>query len=76
MNKKPLNIIIPMAGYGKRLRPHTWSKPKPLVSVAGKTVLSHVLDVISTATDLQTCELSFIVGYLGDQVKEYEQSDY
>jgi glucose-1-phosphate thymidylyltransferase len=76
LSKKPLNIIIPMAGYGTRLRPHTWSKPKPLVSVAGKTVLSHVLDVISTAADLQTCELSFIVGYLGDQVKEHMHAHY
>ncbi len=37
-----LKIIVPMAGFGKRLRPHTWSRPKPLVSVAGDTVLGEV----------------------------------
>ena len=36
-----LKIVIPMAGWGTRMRPHTWSKPKPLVSVAGKTSLEH-----------------------------------
>ena len=40
-----LKIFIPMAGWGTRMRPHTWSKPKPLVSVAGKTSLEHLLDM-------------------------------
>jgi glucose-1-phosphate thymidylyltransferase len=65
-----------MAGFGTRLRPHTWSRPKPLISVAGKTVLSHVLDVISTATDLESSEVVFIVGYLGDQVKAFMREKY
>ena len=65
-----------MAGFGKRLRPHTWSKPKPLVNTAGKAVLSHVLDVISTAADLESSEIVFIIGYLGDQVKDYMQENY
>jgi glucose-1-phosphate thymidylyltransferase len=65
-----------MAGFGKRLRPHTWSKPKPLISVAGKTVLSHVLDVVSTAADLEASEVVLIVGYLGDQVREYMDKNY
>ena len=38
-----LSIIIPMAGLGSRLRPLTWSRPKPLVSLAGATVLDHLL---------------------------------
>ena len=33
-----------MAGYGSRMRPHTWSKPKPLIALAGKTVLDYVLE--------------------------------
>ena len=65
-----------MAGFGKRLRPHTWSKPKPLVNAAGKTVLSHVLDVLSSAADLESSEIVFIIGYLGGQVKEYMQDNY
>ena len=40
-----MNVILPVAGLGTRLRPHTWSRPKPLVTVAGKTVLDHVLGV-------------------------------
>lgn len=66
-----LKIIIPMAGLGTRLRPHTWSKPKPLVQVAGKTVLAHLLDSFSTLPDPDNIELVFIIGYLGDQVREY-----
>ncbi len=65
-----------MAGFGKRLRPHTWSKPKPLLNVAGKTVLSHVLDVVSSAADLESCKLAFIIGFLGDQVRDYMQENY
>ncbi len=76
MDKETLTVIIPMAGFGKRLRPHTWSKPKPLISVAGKTVLGHVLDVLSTATDLESSEMVFIVGYLGDQVRTFMGENY
>lgn len=76
MAKETLTVIIPMAGFGTRLRPHTWSKPKPLISVAGKTVLSHVLDVLSTATDLDSSEMVFIVGYLGDQVRTFMRENY
>ncbi|MCK5635512.1 MAG: NTP transferase domain-containing protein [Anaerolineales bacterium] len=69
-----MKIVIPMAGYGTRLRPHTWSKPKPLVSVAGKPVLGHVLDMFSTLPDID--EVIFIVGYLGEQVEEYVSEIY
>ncbi len=40
-----LKVIIPMAGWGTRMRPHTWSKPKPLVGVAGRTALDYLLDM-------------------------------
>ncbi|MEN8241732.1 MAG: sugar phosphate nucleotidyltransferase [Chloroflexota bacterium] len=76
MTGKKLNLIIPMAGFGTRLRPHTWSKPKPLVSIAGKTVLDHVLEVVATAADLEDCQLALIVGYLGDQVRDYMEANY
>jgi glucose-1-phosphate thymidylyltransferase len=69
-----MRIVIPMAGYGTRLRPHTWSKPKPLVSVAGKTVLGHVLDGFASVPNVE--EVVFIVGYLGQQVEEYVTRHY
>jgi glucose-1-phosphate thymidylyltransferase len=65
-----------MAGLGSRLRPHTWSKPKPLVGIAGKTLLDHVLDVVATAADLDECRLAFIVGYLGDDVRAHMAEYY
>lgn len=60
-----------MAGRGTRLRPHTWSKPKQLVGVAGKTVLDHVLDTFVTLPNPEDIELVNIVGYLGDQIEAH-----
>lgn len=47
-----LKIVIPTAGWATRMRPQTWSKPKPLVSVAGRTVLDHMLDMFRSVPDL------------------------
>lgn len=69
-----MKIVIPMAGFGTRLRPQTWSKPKPLVSAAGKPVLGHVLDMFSGLSDVE--ELIAIVGYLGDQIETYIRAAY
>ncbi|RLD02329.1 MAG: nucleotidyltransferase [Chloroflexi bacterium] len=75
MSKK-LKIVIPMAGYGKRLRPHTWSRPKQLLSLAGKRVIEHVLDTFNTLPgDLQV-EYVFIVGYLGDKIKAFMAEEH
>ena len=73
-----LKIFIPMAGWGTRMRPHTWSKPKPLVSVAGKTSLEHVLDMFTTVPDPENVEFVFIVGpYLGEtQVPQFMRENY
>jgi len=73
---EPLKIIIPMAGFGTRLRPHTWSRPKPLLSAAGDTVLGHVLKLLRTAPGAEQAEFIFIVGYLGDQVMRYMQTEH
>ena len=60
-------IVIPTAGWGTRMRPHTWSKPKPLVSVAGKTALEHLMDMFKTMPNQENLEYVFIVGpYLGE----------
>ncbi len=68
-----MNIILPTAGLGTRLRPHTYSKPKPLVPVAGKPMLGHVLDRLEV---LPIEKLVFIVGYLGDQIEHYVNTEY
>jgi glucose-1-phosphate thymidylyltransferase len=71
-----LKIVIPMAGLGTRVRPQTWSKPKPLVSVAGRTSLDHLLDMFQTLPDPADVEYIFVVGYLGDQIREYMAANH
>jgi glucose-1-phosphate thymidylyltransferase len=74
---KPLKIVIPMAGFGTRLRPLTWSKPKPLVSLAGKTVLDYLIDMFSTVPNINQAEFVFILGpTMGDQIQAYTAQHY
>jgi glucose-1-phosphate thymidylyltransferase len=77
-NKPSMKIVIPMAGWGTRMRPHTWSKPKPLVSVAGKTSLEHVMDMFKSLPDSKNAEFIFIVGpYLGElQIPAFIKENY
>lgn len=70
-----LKIFILMAGFGTRMRPHTWSRPKPLISAAGDTILGHMLEMVRTVPNAESAELVFIVGYLGDQVQRYMQNE-
>jgi glucose-1-phosphate thymidylyltransferase len=76
MSKPTIKVVIPMAGLGTRLRPHTWSKPKQLISVAGKAMIDHVLDSLSTLPETLDIELVNIVGYLGDQIEVYLRERY
>jgi glucose-1-phosphate thymidylyltransferase len=74
---QPLKIVIPMAGFGSRLRPLTWSKPKPLVSLAGGTVLDQVLDMFRTVPDFDQAEFVFILGpMMGEQIRDYAAKYY
>jgi glucose-1-phosphate thymidylyltransferase len=68
-----VDIILPVAGLGTRLRPQTWSKPKPLVSVAGRPMLAHVLDRVMP---LEPRRLIFITGYLGKQIEDWVAAEY
>lgn len=68
-----MNVIIPLAGFGTRLRPHTYTRPKPLINVAGKPVLGHLLDKLE---GLNIDEIIFVVGYLGDQIETYVSANY
>jgi glucose-1-phosphate thymidylyltransferase len=73
-----LKIVIPTAGWGTRMRPHTWSKPKPLIGVAGKTALDHLLDMFKTIPAGTDAEYVIIVGpYLGErQIPAYMQAHH
>lgn len=68
-----LKIVIPVAGVGTRLRPHTYDMPKPLIPVAGRPMLAHVLDPL---LDLNPAEVAFVVGHLGDQIVDYVKNNY
>jgi len=75
--QKTLKIAIPMAGYGTRLRPHTWSKPKPLIPLAGKTILDYVLRQFSTLPADADVEYILIVGSSQrQQIKDFMQQSY
>jgi len=68
-----MKIIIPVAGIGSKLRPHTHTQPKALVPVAGKPILSHIVDYLIAGG---FNEFIFIIGYLGDKVEDYVKSKY
>jgi glucose-1-phosphate thymidylyltransferase len=63
-----VDVILPVAGLGSRLRPQTWTKPKPLVSVAGKPMLAHVIDRV---LPVEPDSIIFITGFLGDQIESW-----
>lgn len=67
-SEKRVDVVLPVAGLGTRLRPQTWTKPKPLVSVAGKPMLAHVLDRV---LEVQPSQIVFITGFLGEQIESW-----
>lgn len=68
-----MQVIIPLAGKGTRLRPHTHLVPKPLLKVAGRTVMDWVMDRLK---GLDVTELIFITGHLKEQVEEFARTRY
>jgi glucose-1-phosphate thymidylyltransferase len=68
-----MKAIIPVAGAGTKLRPHSYTQPKALIPLAGKTVLSIIIDQLREAG---ISEFIFIVGYLGDKIRDYVEAKY
>ncbi|NTU53231.1 MAG: NTP transferase domain-containing protein [Chlorobiaceae bacterium] len=68
-----MKAIIPVAGIGSRLRPHTFSQPKVLLNVAGKPIIGHIMDkLIESGID----EAIIIVGHLGNKIEKYIETNY
>lgn len=68
-----MKAIIPVAGAGTKLRPHTYTQPKALIPLAGKTILRIIVDQLLEAG---INEFVFIIGYLGDKIQDYVREKY
>ena len=68
-----MKAIIPVAGAGTKLRPHTYTQPKALIPLAGKTILSIIVDQLR---DAGINEFIFIIGYLGEKIQDYITQQY
>ncbi len=69
-----MKLILPIAGEGTRLRPHTYTVPKALIQVGGKAIIAHILDGILSSVTIE--EVIFIVGRLGEKVENYINKHY
>ena len=68
-----MRAIIPVAGIGSRLKPHTQTQPKSLIPVAGKPILGHIMDnLVNAGID----DFVFVIGYLGDRIEQYLTENY
>lgn len=68
-----MKAIIPVAGAGTMLRPHTHTQPKALIPVAGKPILGHIVEMLHQA-GIQ--DFVFVVGYLGEKIKQYVEDTF
>lgn len=68
-----MKAIIPVAGAGTKLRPHTYTQPKALIPLAGKTILSIIIDQLA---DAGIRDLILVVGYLGNKIQDYARAHY
>lgn len=64
-----MNIIIPMAGMGKRMRPHTLTVPKPLIPIAGKPIVQRLVEDIAQVCNEPIDQIGFVVGRFGEEVE-------
>ncbi|UOQ53486.1 sugar nucleotidyltransferase [Hymenobacter cellulosivorans] len=65
-----MKIIVPMAGMGKRMRPHTLTVPKPLIPIAGKPIVQRLVEDIAKVCGEQVEEVAFIIGRFGETVEK------
>ncbi len=65
-----MNIIVPMAGMGKRMRPHTLTIPKPLVPIAGKPIVQRLVEDIAKVAQNNIDHVAFVVGHFGNKVEK------
>jgi glucose-1-phosphate thymidylyltransferase len=68
-----MKVIIPVAGAGTRLRPHTYTQPKPLMPVAGKPIVCFIIDKLVEAG---INDFVFVIGYLGDKIRDFIEESY
>jgi len=68
-----MQVIIPLAGEGTRMRPHTHTKSKPLISIAGQPGINFILDEVKK---LDVSEVIFITGHLKEQVEDFIKKNY
>ncbi len=68
-----MRAIIPVAGIGSRLKPHTYSTPKVLLNVGGKPILSHIIEKL---LDEGVEKATFVIGHLGEKIEEYVKNNY
>jgi glucose-1-phosphate thymidylyltransferase len=68
-----IKAVIPVAGVGTMLRPHTHTQPKPLIPVAGKPILGHIIESLLSAG---IRDFVFVIGYLGEKIEEYVRDRY
>ena len=78
--KQRMNIIIPMAGIGSRMRPHTLTVPKPLLHVAGKPIVQRLVEDIAKVVSEPLNEIAFIIGpneqFFGKEIQAFKNCLY
>ena len=65
-----MKIVVPMAGMGKRLRPHTLTIPKPLVPIAGKPIVQRLVEDLANTCPEPIDEIAFVIGDFGEEVEQ------
>jgi glucose-1-phosphate thymidylyltransferase len=71
---QPVKVIIPLAGKGTRLRPHTHVTPKPMLKIAGKPVMAYILEDLERLGNVE--QVIYITGHLKEKVEEYTRSSF